>query len=71
MSVEMNPVASSNVAAVGYDEEDHSLHVLFLNDRSYVYSDVPFEVFQELLHAPSVGSYLNRAIKGVYPYHQL
>jgi len=68
---EMIPVDSSNIESVGYDIGSRELHVLFLANRSYVYSDVPREVYEELLRAPSKGSYLNRAIKGVYAYREL
>ena len=71
MTVEMTPVASSNVQAVGYDVSTQSLHVSYLNNRTYVYSDVPQGVFEELLRAPSKGSYLNRAVKGTYNYHEI
>lgn len=71
MAVEMVPVVSSNVAAVGYDAGARALHVRFLNNRTYVYADVPEGLFDDLLRAPSTGSYLNRVIKGVYAYHEI
>ncbi|MFP4554569.1 MAG: KTSC domain-containing protein [Actinomycetota bacterium] len=71
MAIEMIPVSSSNVGEVGYDAEAQALHVRYLNNRTYVYSDVPGGVFQELLSAPSIGSFLNRVVKGTYLYHEL
>lgn len=71
MAVEMVVVASSNVGAVGYDPHLQQLHVRYLSGRTYVYSDVPEGVYQELLAAPSKGSFLNRAVKGVYAYHEV
>lgn len=67
---EMTPVDSSNIEAIGYDEVDRELYVRFLNGRTYVYSDVPAETYQELVQASSHGSYLNREIKGNYAYRQ-
>lgn len=68
---DMTPVDSSNLQAVGYDADSRELHVRFLNNDTYVYSDVPEELHQELLRAPSKGSFLNRAIKGTYVYRKL
>lgn len=65
---EMQFVDSSNVEQLGYDADRMELHVLFKNGALYVYSDVPAPVFEDLLVAPSVGSFLNREIKNVYSY---
>lgn len=59
-------VASSNVACVGYDEDTHTLEVEFNNGSVYQYSDVPIHVFDELVNAGSVGSYLHHNIKNIY-----
>jgi len=65
---EMTYVQSSNIEAVGYDESAEQLHVQFLSGGYYVYHDVPREVFQELMYAPSKGSFLNREIKNRYHF---
>lgn len=65
---EMNYVDSSNIEAIGYDDAAEELHVQFLNSGYYVYSGVPRYKYDELMNAPSKGSYLNREIKGVYPF---
>ncbi len=67
---EMHPVSSSNIASIGYDEENQAVHVQFLNGSTYVYKGVPEHEYQNLLSAPSVGSYLNRNFKNVYPYER-
>lgn len=70
--MEMQPVSSSNLAAVGYDEESSTLRVEFLNGTSYEYYNVPKEVFEDLLNAGSKGQYFNANIKkGGYPYSKL
>jgi hypothetical protein len=71
MMPDMIPVDSSNIESVGYDPSDRELYVRFLGNRTYVYSDVPAELHEELLRAPSKGSLLNRAIKGAYAYREL
>lgn len=67
---EMHPVNSSNVAAVGYDAESQIVYVEFLNGATYAYKGVLEHEFENLKTAPSVGSYLNRNYKNVYPYER-
>ena len=59
-------VSSSNVASVGYDESSKILEVEFLKGGVYEYYDVPEYVYQELLSATSIGSYLAQQIKKTY-----
>jgi hypothetical protein len=63
---DMTPVDSTNVVAIGYDEEQSELYVEFLSGSTYVYSPVPVVTFTEFLSADSKGSYLNREIKPNY-----
>jgi len=65
---EMVYVDSSNVEAVGYDDDAQELHVQFLSGGYYTYHDVPRSVFDDLLYAPSKGSFLNREVKGRFAY---
>lgn len=55
--VDMVPVASSNLAAVGYDPLTGELHILFQNGRLYAYRGVPPSVYDGLLNAASKGRY--------------
>ncbi len=64
-------VDSSNIEAVCYLEGSRELQVRFINGSTYSYSDVPQEIYEELINAPSKGSYLNRMIKGIYSYQKL
>lgn len=68
---EMNPVSSSNIDSIGYDEQNQEVYVRFLNNSLYVYKGVPQHEFQNLLEAPSQGSYLNRSFKNIYPYERI
>lgn len=68
---ELHPVSSSNVAAVGYDAENHAVHVRFLDGSLYAYKGVTEQEFENLRTAASVGSYLNRNYKNVYPYERI
>lgn len=71
MYPEMHPVSSSNVAELGYDENNQQLYVRFVNGSLYRYAGVPIYEYEALDAAPSIGSYLNRNLKNVYPYERL
>jgi hypothetical protein len=68
---EMQPVSSSNISAVGYDVENQMVYVQFLNGSIYTYKGVQEHEFENLRTATSVGSYLNRNYKNVYPYEKV
>ena len=69
--VEMYEVSSSNVDAIGYDETNQTLYIRFLNNTLYIYKGVPVDEFEGLRNAPSIGSYLHRNIKNLYPYERI
>ena len=64
--MEMIPVASRVIAAVGYDSSTQALGIQFRSWRTYIYSGVPSAVFNELMLAESKGRYYNRRIRGKY-----
>jgi hypothetical protein len=67
--MEMIPVTSSNLAAVGYDYETSTLRIQFLKSGTYDYHGVPSEVYEGLIGAASKGSYFDQFIKkGGYSY---
>lgn len=68
---EMTPVSSSNILSVGYDNENQIVFVQFLNGSVYIYKGVPIHEYENLRDAPSVGSYLHRNFKNVYPYERI
>jgi hypothetical protein len=67
----MTPVVSSNIAELGYDTTSATVYVRFLNGSLYIYKGVPAFEYQGLLNAPSIGSYLHRNFKNVYPYERI
>lgn len=67
----MHPVSSSNIAELGYDEENEIVYVRFLNNTLYIYKGVSHVEYDNLFNAPSIGSYLNRNYKNVYPYERI
>lgn len=62
----MHEVESSNVKAIGYETETNTLKVEYKSGLKYEYSDVPANVFDELLESVSKGKYMNQNIKGQY-----
>lgn len=58
------PVASSNVAAVGYDAEERTLYVAFTSFSVYAYFDISATMHIALVSASSIGTYLRRHIVG-------
>lgn len=65
----MFPVDSSNISSVGY--ENNILYVSFHHGGTYSYSGVPYNIYQNLLNAPSKGKYFAAHIKNSYPYYKL
>lgn len=69
--MEMIGVSSSNLSAVGYDEDSRVLRIRFHNGATYDYYVVPEEVYQGLLSAASKGVYHYYHIRGVYTYNKV
>lgn len=67
----MIPISSSNIESIGYDEANEQVYVRFLNGSLYVYKGVPLHEFENLRDALSLGSYLHRNYKNVYPYERI
>ncbi|WP_080484233.1 KTSC domain-containing protein [Burkholderia vietnamiensis] len=64
--MEMIPVRSSAIRAVGYDPSTMRLRILFMQGHSYDFCRVPANVHGGLMSAPSMGSYYNNFIKDRY-----
>jgi hypothetical protein len=47
LMVEMIPVSSSSVAAVGYDEQSGDLFVEYISSGTYIYAGVTMPVFED------------------------
>jgi len=65
---EMFYVDSSNIESIGYDDDAQELHVQFVSGGYYIYHQVPSQIYEDLMSAPSKGSFLNREVKGVYQF---
>ncbi|TBB56943.1 KTSC domain-containing protein [Rhizobium ruizarguesonis] len=66
-----DPVSSTNVLSVGYDEPTETLEVEFSNGSIYQYYNVGSALFQQLMQAPSKGQFLNAYIRNSYPYSRV
>lgn len=62
--MQMKPVASSNIAAIGH--KGLLMHVQFKHGGTYAYHPVTADQHAKLLAAPSIGAHLNTlGVKGV------
>lgn len=68
----MIPVASSNIASIGYEGDvSGTLYVAFHSGRMYSYANVPRSVYEGLMSAPSHGKYFHAFIKNRYAYQRI
>ena len=71
MTMEWREVSSSTIARVAYDASSMTLAVEFVNGTRYEYFDVPQNLYDELVIAPSAGRFLSQNIKGAYRYSRV
>jgi len=71
MNIEKVPVTSSNIEAIGYDEETQTLRIWFKVGTVYDYEKVELRIFVIMQTAPSVGNYFANNIKGKYSFKKL
>ena len=61
-------VISSNLMAMGYDPNSGELQVQFRNGRIYSYQNVPPEIYDALMNAPSKGTFFAYNIRNTPIY---
>jgi len=66
-------VNGSNIDLVAYSETLKEFFVRFNNGNTYIYKDVPKEIFDEVVSdtTQSIGSFMNRKVKGFFRYEQI
>ena len=69
--MELQFVESSMIHAFGYDEDNETLLVIFNSGKTYQYSEVPKETYEELLATDSKGSYMRSFVIDCYPCVQM
>lgn len=65
------PVVSSTIVAIGYDEPSQTLEVEFNTGTIYQYYNVSPALFEQLMHASSKGQFLAYQVKNIYPYSRV
>ncbi len=60
----MVPVASTSIEAIGYDPKSQVLRIAFRTGGLYEYHEVPQDIAASLIHAPSKGRFYAQWIKG-------
>jgi len=61
--MELTPVESSHIAAIGYDPVERRLRIVFKTSGAYDYDDVPPEAHHALMKAESIGKHFCAHIK--------
>jgi len=65
-------VQSAALEQVSYDGTSHTLCATFRDTgRTYIYQDVPEELYDGLIFADSLGRYFNAHIRDHFPYREL
>lgn len=62
--MDMKPVESSLITAVGYDEATEILRIEFKSGGTYDYMMVPTHVYEDMMASESIGKFFLRRIKG-------
>jgi len=71
MTEETVPLHSTLLATASYQDEAALLFLEFRDGAIYCYRDVPQEVYEGLLTAPSKGVYFNRQIRRCFEHFLL
>ncbi len=61
-------VRSTNIRSVGYDSESSILEIEFHSGDVYQYISVPKAIYDDLMRAPSLGSYFYKHIRGNFKW---
>ncbi|MFO1247417.1 MAG: KTSC domain-containing protein, partial [Alphaproteobacteria bacterium] len=68
----MTYVQSSALEQISYDPEGHTLCATFRDSgRTYIYEDVPEEIYDSLIFSDSLGAYFNAHIRDRFPYREI
>lgn len=67
------PVTSSNLRAVGYDASTHSLIISFHSGGTYQYENITDQMHRNLMSASSKGTFFRKYIrdKTAYPCRKI
>ncbi|HEY9907494.1 MAG TPA: KTSC domain-containing protein [Thermosynechococcaceae cyanobacterium] len=69
--MQLQTVESSMIYGIGYDETTQTLETVFHSGKVYQYSQVPKEVYEQLMESGSIGGYMRDLIIDCYPCTQV
>ena len=69
--MEMTTVKSSNIESIGYDTKKMHLNVTFKNGKTFGYSGVNQQEYDNLLNADSLGKHFNQYVKATKPAFEI
>jgi hypothetical protein len=69
--IDREPVKSTSIASMGYDELSRTLEIEFRSGSVYRYYDVPGQIYTDLLAASSLGRFVNNKIKPHFAYKEI
>ena len=69
--MEMVPVTSSQIAAIGYDPETMIAEVRFVNGSVYRYKGVPMGVTEGIINSESPGRTFSATLKYGFEYEKI
>lgn len=62
---------SSVVAKMIYNEEKHTLRIVYTSGMVYDYKNVPWETYEAMKASRSKGTFLNKFIKGNFEFDKV
>jgi hypothetical protein len=70
-TVIINEIESSNIVKTQYDTATKKLMVEFKHGGSYMYDDVPHQLYTQFRAAPSQGSFFSKNISKTFPHKKI
>jgi len=62
---------STVIGSMKYDPETQTLSITYQSGKVYAYKNVPEQEYELMKTSGSKGGYLNRNIKGKYPFEKV
>jgi hypothetical protein len=66
--MQVEPVVSSNIAGIGFDKDNGTLRVEFMNGSAFEFAGVPESVHEQFMQSDSKGKFFFQNIKGQYQH---
>jgi hypothetical protein len=63
LRIDRTAVDSRQLSSIGYDAATATLEVEFRKGGVYQYHGVPAEIYRQLIHAQSIGTYFNTFVR--------